>query len=593
MCAGGCWCFRVKGEYVQILECYDSEYDHLGANIVEEIQQDGKLELVGKWRRLFELGIITWMDDTNGELNSPPQTEEQTDHRKEWDAIVQSLPQEEKHVVSRWFRGMYNCYCHGDQDVRFKRSFFKEANTPLLKFGNNIFIDYIYLIDLDNNEFSALHVPHGTSGNLIYRWPFADIPDNWKNIASTNTPMPGFTCAAFPLPDVVEMPMRLDLQSNGYKCDPSDQWEFFGLRSGLKIFKDQRTGKNCAIHFFFPVDDNEKKTGGPRAVVVADVLMDNPHPRIVPTLSNTRLGHCPAVVYEHCEKNLSQLNSNDPTIWLNIYGQIAEGLIHLHKLGIIHDRIEPKWIKYRETKVGITTHIDAMISFFDGVCVPFLDHANKNSYWNRDAKPIKSRLFRSLSWGPYEDANLRCFLRDEEDDGIPDAEEVSGLDVHDEPMLAEDEANIGRDSDTCSRRFRLLLKRLDDPKWEKGWEPSANRKFDNPWLTDLDALVDLMTKNKTLFPDDQKPNSIAWGAIAGLVGNAETKSREKDMTDFEVGIDRLERFVEYLNMTSVRVDLRDHDKVSTGKRKDPPSQLHKNEKLVAFDRDNKVAIEEA
>jgi hypothetical protein len=95
--------------------------------------------------------------------------------------------------------------------------FDREEHDPYLSRGNGCFIEYIYLVGMDCNEFSGLQA---LRGGEILRFPLDTaltiFGENWAEHMEESRAW-AFADEAFPLPGSVKDPLTESIAQHGYE----------------------------------------------------------------------------------------------------------------------------------------------------------------------------------------------------------------------------------------------------------------------------------------------------------------------------------------------------------------------------------------
>lgn len=377
---------RHKGRYYRIYNHWDSYASGLGSDLVKEIlSQGGNLEdLLINWRRLLDLGTVK-----TSHFKKPDETVDGGAALEEWNRIISSVIQKSGDgKVARWF-----------QDDNRKLTNEQEGNEKL-SFGDGLFIEYIYLIDLDDNEFSACHAT-GDREVLIY--PFQALldevktPKNWASMFNSGRAYR--SANSFPLPKSLLEPLYKSIQESGYRALETVS-ESYTMAIYHAIDPSGITPRKVCIKVFFATVHGEVKSERKweHAKALAELLMKNPHPNIVRTLDVREFGRHPALIFESHGSDLRQLDlssAEDRRDYISAIAQVANAIAHLHRLGIVQSVVTPADVLFKISKTG---KIQAALCDSDTACVP---HIQKKPEW----KNVGGRAI-SPSWKEDVDSEL-------------------------------------------------------------------------------------------------------------------------------------------------------------------------------------------
>ena len=121
----GWFAFLYKGEYYRVYNHWDSYFTGLGVKLVNELIAGGS-DFLAALRTLLELAVV----EEEGKIQVPTESQ----RLQEWNDAVASLPNGH---VAKFFEEK-DC-----NDLTFT------SHTEKFLCGDGIFIEYIYLIDLD------------------------------------------------------------------------------------------------------------------------------------------------------------------------------------------------------------------------------------------------------------------------------------------------------------------------------------------------------------------------------------------------------------------------------------------------------------
>jgi hypothetical protein len=383
-----------KGRYYRVHHHYDCYFFSLGRKLEEELKSMDLTTLLNIWRTLLDLAVIE-------DAMLVPPTEESA--LSEWNMCMKTLPSSGN--ISSWFSG--HVY---DDHHTFDGRHLTEEHDPYLSRGDGCFIEYIYLVDMDNNEFSGLNAPDGEI--LIFPLDTTALPIFGENWAEHMEQSQAWAYAeAFPLPGCVEGPLMESIAQHGYEVTKLISY------SRTAIVYRARCTRNGApsdvvLKVFFKIG---KDSTYMRPMAIADLLLSTsmPHPHIVKIIAKQSFANCPSLVLEAYEGDLADLNVSSPEVkedYVKAVVQAAAGLAFLHTKGIVHHDIKPKNILYRRDSNGA---IEAAICDFESCCVPYIFNAR----------------WLELSWGPYEHTKTRVEARIAQDNVSDDSGDDSEFDI--------------------------------------------------------------------------------------------------------------------------------------------------------------------
>jgi hypothetical protein len=419
-----------KRRYYRVFQSHDCYFSSLGAELEAELKSMDLATLLNLWRTLLDLAVI------QGAMLTPP-TEENA--LSEWNKCMKCLP---SGPVSRWFSG-------DDEDDAFNARHLTEEHDPYLSRGDGCFIEYIYLVDMDNNVFSGLKADYGSEIHDILRFPLDTVllpifSENWAELMEESRAWE--LAEAFPLPGSVEEPLMESIAQHGYEVTKCIA---YSRTAAVYRARCTRVGtpSDVVIKVFFNIG---KDSTYMRPMAIADFLLSMPqHPHVVKIIEKVSFANCPSLVLEAYEGDLADLEVSSPRVkedYVNAIVQAAAGLAFLHTKGIVHHDIKPKNILYRRDSNG---GIEAAICDFESCCIPYIIDAR----------------WLELSWGPYEQAKTRVEARIAEDDVSDDSE--SDHDAAIENQLAQ----YHRNSDRLGRRHGKTFRAQKDPRWEGSYGP--------------------------------------------------------------------------------------------------------------------------
>jgi Protein kinase domain len=441
-----------RGRYYRIFVHHDSYFEGLGASIVREIKENpGVLDI---WRKLLDLGIVHHF------VLEPPSS---TERLAEWNEAVVALPSSESGIISDWFRSV-------ERDLY-------DDGTDMLSRGDGCFIEYIYLVDMDNNDFSALKAYDGVQPILV--WTMEELrvltEDDWVKAAQEKLAPTSYD--AFLLPSSIDDPMKAGIEQQGLEMR---ECLSFSIKAAVYLSTVKQTDETVVLKIFFDIGRNDKFTTYHRPMALVEMLQEYPHPNIVKILRKTTFGAQPSLVLEKYDGDIGELDcttKEGQRDYIVAIGQAAKAIAHLHKFGVVHYDVKPKNILYRRNKEG---EITAAVCDFESACVPFVDRDDR---------------WRALQWGPMKQAKERNDLRDEE--------EVSDDSETDQKVFSWE--SYERRHDRADRRRSISVRRADDPRWEVGWEPvwctayyrHPQHGSGSPWKLDSYSLAVMLEGAET------------------------------------------------------------------------------------------------
>jgi hypothetical protein len=457
-----------KGRYYRVFHHNDCYFNGLGAMLEEELKSMDLATLLNLWRTLLDLAVI------QGAMLAPP-TEESA--LSEWNKCIKGLPSGPG-PVSRWLSSDAK---YGSFDARH----LTEEHDPYLSRGDGCLIEFIYLVDMDNNEFSGLKA---LDDGCVLIFPLdTALPifgENWAEHMEESRAWE--FRRAFPLPGGVEDPLLESIAQHGYEVT-----KLIAYRRTAAVYRARctrvGTPSDVVLKVFFKIG---KDSTYMRPMAIADLLLSMPHPHVVKIIEKVSFANCPSLVLEAYEGDLADLNVSSPEMkedYVKAIVQAAAGLVYLHTKGIVHHDIKPKNILYRRDSNG---GIEAAICDFKSCCIPYI----------LDARWLE------LSWGPYEHAKTRVEARIAQDDVSDD----SDFDPH----------QYERQQDRRDRRHAKGMRAQEDPRWEDSWDPIRWTKeytYDNrttvlPWVLDSFSLATMLQdwdddNNETMLEEIDEDNN--------------------------------------------------------------------------------------
>jgi hypothetical protein len=466
-----------KGRYYRVYHHYDCYFSGLGAMLEAELKSMDLATLLNLWRTLLDLAVI------QDAMLAPP-TEESA--LSEWNKCIKGLP---TGPVSRWLSS-------DEENDSFEARHLTEEHDPYLSHGDGCFIEYIYLVDMDNNEFSGLQA---LRNGCILTFPLdtTALPVFGENWAENMEESRAWEFReAFPLPSSVEDPLLESIAQHGYEVTKLIS---YSRTAAVYRARCTRVGtpSDVVLKVFFKIG---KDSTYMRPMAIADLLLSMPHPHVVKIIEKVSFANCPNLVLEAYEGDLADLNVSSPEMkedYVKAIVQAAAGLVFLHTKGIVHHDVKPKNILYRRDSNG---GIEAAICDFESCCIPYI----------LDARWLE------LSWGPYEHAKTRVEARIAQDD------------VSDDSDFDPRETNVTiqaqwyeRHKDRWGRRHAKGMRAQEDPRWEDSWDPIRytreythdNRNTVSPWALDSFSLATMLEKL------DEDKNESVLRETAALLKN--------------------------------------------------------------------------
>lgn len=240
--------FLHRGRYYRIHCSYDCYPDRLGAWLVEELLKADNLdELLSRWKRLLDLGSPAENSERYVVLESP---KEDTSEREEWNAICSTI--KDLGPVGYWFQG--KDYAEDEKQPHFagNRQLTCDADEVLF-FGDRCFIEYIYLITLDDNEFSACQA---YDESLICIYPFRYLREEVKTaknwVEQFEADAEGRRTASrfeymYPLPQSITDPLFESIKSSGYEVLETVSMSLSAVVYRARLIS-KATGKNDFLY---------------------------------------------------------------------------------------------------------------------------------------------------------------------------------------------------------------------------------------------------------------------------------------------------------------------------------------------------------
>jgi hypothetical protein len=212
-----------EGRFYRIFVHYDCYFEGLGAYIVREIKANpGILDV---WRKLLDLGIV------HDFVLEPPSS---TERLAEWNEAVAALPSSGSDI-SDWFRSN-------------ERGLGNDG-TDMLSRGDGCFVEYIYLVDMDNNEFMALDAHYQVQPILV--WTMEQLhtltEDDWVKCAEEKR---ATAYDAFPLPSSIWDPMLAGIEQQGLKMGKCIS---FSMKAAVYLCTVQHTNEPVVLKIFFDI----------------------------------------------------------------------------------------------------------------------------------------------------------------------------------------------------------------------------------------------------------------------------------------------------------------------------------------------------
>jgi hypothetical protein len=274
-----------KGRYYRVYQNYDCYFSHLGANLEAELKSMDLATLLNIWRTLLDLAVI------QDAMLAPP-TEENA--LSEWNTFMKGLP---SGPVSRWLSG-------DDENDSFDARDLTEEHDPYLSRGDGCFIEYIYLVDMDNNEFSGLK-----DGGWILRFPLdTALPifgEDWAELMEESRAWA--FAEAFPLPGSVEGPLMESIAQHGYEVTKRISYSRTAAVYRARCTRDG-TPSDVVLKVFFKIG---KDSAYMRPMAIADLLLSMPHPHVVKIIEKVSFANCPSSFMRQMKAYVLSMNVAD------------------------------------------------------------------------------------------------------------------------------------------------------------------------------------------------------------------------------------------------------------------------------------------
>jgi hypothetical protein len=222
-----------QGRFYRIFVHHDCYFAGLGANIVREIKEiPGILDV---WRKLLDLGIV------HDFVLEPPSSS--TERLAEWNEALVALPSSGSGTISDWFRS-------NERDL-------DNDGSDMLSRGDGCFIEYIYLVDMDNNEFSALDAYDQVQPILVWTMDElqAQTEDDWVKAAEGKRAPSSYD--AFPLPSSIKDPMMAGIEQQGFEMD---ECLSFSMKAAVYLSTVKQTNEPVVLKIFFDIGKNNAYT---------------------------------------------------------------------------------------------------------------------------------------------------------------------------------------------------------------------------------------------------------------------------------------------------------------------------------------------
>ena len=350
MGTGGWIVLRHRGEYYRIYCSHDSYEDSLGAGLVDELLKPENLEedLLKKWRQLLDLGSIAISEEEGVSLESPKDAKDLETWNKVCSSIKDSGP------IGTWFQG--KAYGADDPEWSLSGERGLTNHNDRVVFIGTSFVWYIYLVDLDENEFSAC-ASHSSS--LVCVYPFQDLREKVKTskrwCEMFEEDEEGSRTAyrfsyMFPYPRSVVDPLQKSIRDSGYQVleTVSESYTAVTYKASHSVL-DRQTTVFLKVFFSFREEsfyrnDDKDYTTWDRSIPVAKLFKKHPHPNIVSVIETTTFNDHPALVLEAFDGSLDALDldsSEGRNDYVSAIVQVSQGVAHMHRFGIVHRDIKP------------------------------------------------------------------------------------------------------------------------------------------------------------------------------------------------------------------------------------------------------------
>jgi Protein kinase domain len=334
--------FRHKRLLYNFFVQYDCYFSGVGKNLVEEIKKCGLFRNV--WRSWLDLMRPFLEEDYCGDVLPIPESVEQ-----ELKDLLAQLPD----GYFKTFLSMSN------------RSWISQDHD----YNNNIWIEYSYIICLDEEVFHAVE----WNPTCFTRWPIDEIPEDWETIAENKS---GNTSSTVVFQSFYS-DREADLSDAGFSS--AECLEHSELSSVWRVI-ERVSGKSRVIK----INENVEQT---REITVAEDILKHKPPHLVGvakilelTLQHGTTSVTRKAVEMECYDGdwytfyktvmfpLKTDKGDDySTIFLAFINDVVSGIYELHELGYVHYDVKPKNILYKKDEAGL---YHFALCDFEGACRP-------------------------------------------------------------------------------------------------------------------------------------------------------------------------------------------------------------------------------
>ena len=290
--------------------------------------------------------------------------------------------------------------------------------------------DYLCAIDLDSDLFHECGRTFETK-YLVVSHPIAGLTiERLEKLHNQNGVEGGFWSQSFPLPHQYKNALKNELSLQGYVFCHEMTNSYAPM---LWRVKEKSTGRDLGLQIFLPPIYREPLCTPfhERHMIVAELLISNPHPNLIRVWKRLTLCGNPALVIDPYDSDLQSAKEKLSRQQINcIIEQVVRGIIYLHNHGLVHHEIKPSniLIKYNSEETPETREdidgsdqkiVKAVIHDFQSISIPSARYQNgKQLRWVDSSANRQSTNNRWLSgWAPMK--KCRRFLRPDFDTANP------------------------------------------------------------------------------------------------------------------------------------------------------------------------------